>query len=526
MRLAPVCLALCNCLALGFAHAGDHYPDRDRVDHVVLLSVDGLHALDVERYIAANPASTLARLAARGVRYTNASSSRPSDSFPGLLALVTGGSPFATGVFYDVSYDRTQWSPGNGGCSGAAGNVTTYDETIDLVVNGVVQNRIDPNLLPWGYVKGRCERVYPHDFVRVNTIFEVVRARGGRTAWADKHPAYDLVNGPSGKGVDDLYTPEITSPVDGGPDYTAGVLCAAENDALKVQAVINEIRGRDATGRQWVGIPALMGMNFQAVSVGQKIAANKTKDFCKAFGSPEANALEGLRGGYQDGTGTPSKVLAAALDGVDQSLRRIVEALKEQGIYERTLLVLSAKHGQAPIDPLQVKKPGHLQDLVAKLPDAATSPAAAAIASAAVTDDDVALIWLQDGTQADAVAAYLRSNAGVLGIQDVLSGAKLKLRFRDPQKDARTPDLIVLPTFGTIFTTSKKKDAEHGGFSDDDTNVALLLAKPGFKARVIRSPVETVQVAPTILEALGIPADELRAVRIEETAALPGIDLD
>jgi hypothetical protein len=38
----------------------------------------------------------------------------------------------------------------------------------------------------------------------------VVRAKGGRTAWADKHPAYDLVNGPSGKGVEDLYTPEIT----------------------------------------------------------------------------------------------------------------------------------------------------------------------------------------------------------------------------------------------------------------------------------------------------------------------------
>jgi len=44
-----------------------------------------------------------------------------------------------------------------------------------------------------------------------NTIFEVVRSKGGHTAWADKHPAYDLVNGPSGKGVEDLFTPEITN---------------------------------------------------------------------------------------------------------------------------------------------------------------------------------------------------------------------------------------------------------------------------------------------------------------------------
>ena len=51
----------------------------------------------------------------------------------------------------------------------------------------------------------------PHEYVRVNTIFEVVKAHGGRTAWTDKHPSYEWTNGPSGKGVDDFYGPEINS---------------------------------------------------------------------------------------------------------------------------------------------------------------------------------------------------------------------------------------------------------------------------------------------------------------------------
>ena len=53
--------------------------------------------------------------------------------------------------------------------------------------------------------------MFPHNAIRTNTIFEVVKSKGGHTAWADKHPAYDLVNGPSGNGVEDLYTPEITN---------------------------------------------------------------------------------------------------------------------------------------------------------------------------------------------------------------------------------------------------------------------------------------------------------------------------
>jgi len=154
------------------------------IQHVLLISVDGLHALDVQRYVSLNPSSALAELASHGVTYTNARTPANSDSFPGLLALVTGGSPISTGLFYDVSYDRTIYDPTNTTCSGGAGNMMVYDETIDLYVNGVSQNVIDPTKLPrYKDSQGNCSPMYPHTALRTNTIFEVVREAGMHTAW-------------------------------------------------------------------------------------------------------------------------------------------------------------------------------------------------------------------------------------------------------------------------------------------------------------------------------------------------------
>src|ERR1700722_14643144 len=76
------------------------------VRHVLLISVDGLHALDLSNYVNAHHDSTLALLSTHGITYTNASTSSPSDSFPGLAALVSGGSPSTTGLWYDVTYNR------------------------------------------------------------------------------------------------------------------------------------------------------------------------------------------------------------------------------------------------------------------------------------------------------------------------------------------------------------------------------------------------------------------------------------
>src|SRR6202023_2273943 len=270
------------------------------IDHVLLISVDGLHALDVARYVEGHPNSALAELSRHGVTYSNARTPANSDSFPGLLALVTGGSPISHGLFYDVSYDRTLFDPTNVSCSGGPGNMMVFDESIDRYSSGNVSlNIIDPSKLPRGRNEfGHCVPVYPHDAIKTNTIFEVVRAKGGRTAWADKHPAYDLVNGPSGKGVDDLFTPEVTNV--GGLDNTARIVCTVANDELKVKGIINEINGLKHDGTSGGGTPAVFGMNFQGVSVGQKLTKS-------AGGCPQTTHIC-LLGGDLPGAGRPPVV--------------------------------------------------------------------------------------------------------------------------------------------------------------------------------------------------------------------------
>ena len=504
-------------------------PPGGKFKHVLLISVDGLHALDVANYVSKNPNSALAELSRHGITYSNARTPANSDSFPGLLAQVTGGSTISHGLFYDVSYDRTIYDPTNTSCSGNnGGNFMVFDESIDLYVNGVSQNVIDPTKLPNRLVNGNCVRMFPHDAMRANTIFEVARAAGGRTAWADKHPAYDIVNGPSGKGVDDLYTPEITNV--GGLDNTHSVVCTAENDHKKVQAIINEINGLTHDGKKAPGTPMVFGMNFQSVSVGQKLAIDNYDNSCADDTNPKINQQPG---GYTDGAGTPSTVLAYGLKQTDQALASMIVALKNRGIYDKTLFIVSAKHGQSPINPVKVNKPGHFADLVANLPDGKTNPAAIAITNAAncatgpcgfVQDDDIALIWLQGQNIPDQqVADYLNTNANALFIDEVMGGAELKLKFTDPARDSRTPDIIVQPVYGTIYTTSTAKNSEHGGFSFGDTNVGLIVSNPGLRPSVVKTPVATSQVAPSILHALGLDPQSLRSVRVEGTELLPGL---
>jgi hypothetical protein len=499
------------------------------VSHVLLISVDGLHALDVARFVESHPHSALAELSRHGVTYTNARTPANSDSFPGLLALVTGGSPVTHGLFYDVSYDRALFDPTNTSCSGKPGNTMVFDESIDVYNSmGVSLNVIDPTKLPRGLdTHGKCVAVYPHKAIRSNTIFEVVKTAGGVTAWADKHPAYDLVNGPSGKGVDDLYTPEITNAP--GFDNTISVVCTAQNDFLKVQGVLNQIHGLRHDGTPGLGIPTVFGMNFQAVSVGQKLEKDNASGGCTTDTDPRIN---GQPGGYKDGSGTPTAVLAYGLQKTDDALAAMIQALKNEHIYESTVFIVTAKHGQSPINPTKVNKPGHFADLVAKLPDASTNPGGIAIANAAacstgpcgfVQDDDIGLIWLQDQSQTKAVASYLNTNAGALFIDEVLAGDELKLKFNSPLTDSRVPDIIVQPQYGTIYTGSHAKNAEHGGFSFGDTNVGLIVSNPDLRVQVVKTPVATSQVAPTILQILGIDPQALKSVRVEHTPALPGL---
>jgi len=555
-----------------------------------------MHAVDYENCVASGNCPTLAALGKTGVNYTRTTTSRPSDSFPGLMALVSGGTPRTVGAYYDVAYDRVLAPPtiatGNGLPGGDCikgqinGTQTEYEEGVSMdqtqlngggpysKFDGGVKS-IDPGRLvrdPFNLdLKGNCKPVYPWNFVRTNTIYGVIHAAGGFTAWSDKHPVYASVSGPNPSpdlhpetpaNVDDYYSPEVNSnkfPIPGlttaGTDYDCGKVVMDGNDwttdfdsikcydQLKVNAVVNWIRGLDHLGnkRPVPVVPAIFGMNFQAVSVGQKLIS-------PAAQPPDRNNSNS--GGYKDAQGTPRPLMVNEIVFVDAAIGQMISALKSRGLLHSTTIIITAKHGQSPIDPNRFFPiPGKLPTNNGEPPSAVLLPPNPNFLPAVYSDpnnglglaeDDISQIWLEDSSKtADAVTA-LEKAATAIGLGQIYFGASLDTIFNPPGVpnvpgpccklrkggDPRTPDIVVIPNVGVVYTGNDKKQSEHGGFAWDDTNVMLLVSNPGIERRTVNSFVETTQVAPTILKILGLDPNRLDAVREEGTPVLPGIEFE
>jgi len=472
-------LAFSGCLATALAASAPR--KTPKADRVLLVSIAGMHAFDFTRFVTASPNSALARLRKNGALYTDALVPRPSDSFPGMIALATGALPKRTGVFYDDSWDRTL-SPAGSDCT-RKGAAVPYDSAID-VDEDKIDTLIDEAKLPRDPANG-CKPVWPHQYLRVNTIFEIVKAAGGRTAWADKHPSYEILHGPSGKGVDDLYTPEITA----GKSDTA-VDKAIANDELRVAAVLNQIAGRSSAGAP-ASVPMLFGMNFEALSVAQKYSA-----------------------GYLDAAGTPNPEIIRAASAIDASLTRILTALDAAGLTARTAVAITSKHGQSPIE---VRKK--------RIVDGKLLKSVAGDALAYQVADDVALLWLTDSSKTMAVRHALEAHRAELGIRRIHSGKEILTEFGDPTKDGRVPDILIETETGVIYTKpTATKVAEHGGFAMDDRHVPLLVVIPGGHSRTVTTTVETRALAPTILRILGLDARRLQAADTG-VRPLPGLGL-
>jgi len=565
LSLAAVCL-------LGAAVGDDHGQNhQNQIKRVLLISVDGMHAVDFLNCAngiqgvnnGAPYCPAIAALGQHGINYVAASTSKPSDSYPGLAAIITGASPALTGVYYDVAYSRNYDGPAEAAGTGLGsgynppgpctpytaptGFTTEYDEGIDIdytKLNGGAPgasltdggfNSLDPNKIVRDPAQG-CAPVWPWEFYRANTIFTVIHQNGGITAWSDKHPSYASVTAPLGPtALNDFYSPEINSNVVALPGVTTptGINCSSipdpgadltawtnsfQNiqcyDTLKVNAVLNWIDGKQHLGNGSLpGVPTIFGMNFQAVSVGEKLieASNSTT------------------GGYLDAAATPGTALFGEFQFVDASIAEFVSELKKQGLYDSTLIVITAKHGQSPIDPsryisqlINYTSPATLLSNAGYIPSSESTNNPNGIGP---TEDDVSLLWLNSSSNTVPAVQILEENASATGIAlgQIYYGPTVTLNYNDPTKDPRTPDIIVTPNVGVTYSGSTSKLAEHGGFSHDDTNVVLLLSNPCFQAQTVKASVGTAQVAPTILRALHIDPRSLDGVRIEGTSALPAV---
>jgi hypothetical protein len=583
----------------------DHGHRGSRISHVLLISVDGMHQSDLDWYIANHPGSELAKLASGGAEFTNNHTSDPSDSDPGGTAIMTGGDPRATGVYYDVEYSHgvdepseiggqptgatcTPGQPATGGDviydspddslpavpdllnNGSGNTFPSFDEGGSIYTNGDdtnpglimgltphPQSGLNPKNFPVD--PKTCQPIQPWDYLKVNSIFGVIHNAGMRTAWSDKHAIYTSFNGhgSGGTAIDDFFGPEIDSQAvepDGTPyptdtDWAHDDAATKQYDGYKVQAVINEINGYDHSGKSYVSTPAILGMNFQTVSVAEKVDSPSTLTL-----NPDGKTYtEGPTelAGYLPGTTTPGPLLSSALDYVDAQLAAMDAAIQANPVTRgTTAIIITAKHGQSPQNPLLLKRipDGPIIDAINAAWTAKTGDTNKLIVAG--TDDDLWQSYLSVKTQdaADFVKSYLwnHSATAVLynndgnntrgpnhngteqvphsGLAQIYAGHEAARFFGVPYSDPRYPDVFGRVQVGTVYTTGSKI-AEHGGDNPDDRDVPLLVYAPGtVSSRQSSAWVETTQVAPTILSLLGLDPRALDAVRIEGTRVLPGID--
>lgn len=217
-------------------------------------------------------------------------------------------------------------------------------------------------------------------------------ANGHRTAWIDKHPAYDILNGPGapaegpGGNIDDFFAPQIDAAL------TREIPAAQLYDGLKAGAILHEI--------------------------------------------------------------------------ADRSIGRMLRELRAQGLASSTLMIVTAEHGNAPIDRTRLKIISNRTVLTPAL-DTRSPLDRFHIA------DDVLVEWLAAGHHADVQAVIdgllARQAAGTdLGIGRFYSGRELTALLGDPLTDPRAPDFVLSPRLGHLRESpgeDRRSCVDHEPFS-------------------------------------------------------------
>ena len=228
---------------------------------------------------------------------------------------------------------------------------------------------------------------------------------------------------------------------------------AHEGDIARVDTLLRWIDGEDENGAR-IPVPALFGMSFASVAESQ------------------------VKDGYVDAIGTPSPGLVNALASVDESVGKLVQELRNKGLYDSTWIAIAAPFGQSPMDTRRrrVIPLARVQAVVESVrPDAV----------AHITGGDVAMIWLRDPAQTAAVVKALGDRAVELGVQEIYSGsaAGADAELAGRRTHDRMPDILLQPEYGVLWNSADDKDRACGAMEAcsmrDNTHVAGLLISSG-----------------------------------------------
>jgi hypothetical protein len=175
--------------------------------------------------------------------------------------------------------------------------------------------------------------------------------------------------------------------------------------------------------------------------------------------------------------GINSPQVASTIQFEDNQIAQTVALLKSVGIYNQTEIAIVNDHGNTALtEAIPDHGPGSIDQYLNDH----------GIPTDQTTTDRVALVWLQNPSQAQAAINLLSTpqNMSQFGIQAITPASGLGQYMVTPQY--RTPDFIVWPTDGSNGTQAVVYDtpplsklAEHGGRGASDQNVMIIMEGPG-----------------------------------------------
>ena len=103
--------------------------------------------------------------------------------------------------------------------------------------------------------------------------------------------------------------------------------------------------------------------------------------------------------------------------------------LRTAGLYDNTLIIVTAKHGESPIDPTRyvadgTNTPATLLGTAIPFSESPLNPT-----GIGATEDDVSVLWLNPGASVTAAVALLETNATAIGLGEIYYGPTLALNY-------------------------------------------------------------------------------------------------
>ncbi len=232
--------------------------------------------------------------------------------------------------------------------------------------------------------------------------------------------------------------------------------------------------------------------------------------------------------GHPYGGPASPAVFAQVARGVDNNIGRIVNAYKNAGIYDQTVFVVTADHGMVP----------NTRSLDGDLTKTIVRQAGGEYYFH--TGGTAAYIYLNNQPKAKAVAQAFAKAPNVVGSYYLLEKGTSFYYDRatnvpmDPALNAahhamlstfvgpRAPDVVVAFRENTIGMKLTSAHGDHGGLNWGAQSVPLIMSGPGIASgQTSHFPARLIDVAPTVLRALGLPSRAMDGIVLADALTEP-----